>query len=186
MRQIPICLHLLFVFLVLSGCQSSQFRNSSSYEKSSKPVVKSSKPDETLIRTSIDDLTGKKTQTVVFDSENTVANSIGDPEYPSLVIRCSSDDTDLYLTTPTYNADNQIVYLRWGNKGVEEDYWQPSERGTALFSRIPGLILEKLIEHDTVVLGWQPYGTVRKTARFDLKTVRRDLKQMSKYCGTNF
>jgi len=179
MRQIPICLHLLFVFLVLSGCQSSQFRNSSSYEKSSKPA-------ETLISTSTDDLTGKKTQTVVFDSENMVANSIGDPEYPSLVIRCSPDDTDLYLTTPTYNADNQIVYLRWGNKGVEEDYWQRSQDGTALFPRLPGLILEKLIEYDTVVLGWQPYGTVRKTARFDLKTVRRDLKQMNNYCGTNF
>jgi len=136
-----------------------------------------------VLKTTIEDqLTGVKYPAVVIESSNEVANSIGDMKSAKLVVRCSPQKTEVYIGTPTYNADNTAVSMRWDNGPVEEWEWSSSVSENALFTYVPNKILTRMLEHGHVIIGWQPYSQTAKAAHFDLESAKNELTEIYPSC----
>ena len=56
-------------------------------------------------------------------SETTVLNSIGQEEQARIGIRCDGNELNTYIKTPTYNAKNLEVQLRWDRNEQKTAYW---------------------------------------------------------------
>ncbi|WP_136987607.1 hypothetical protein [Synechococcus sp. N5] len=139
------------------------------------------------INTEEDLLTGKSNSTLFIDSINNVSNSIGQPEEATILIRCKGGKLqDIYVKTPTYNADNRRVKLRWDDGEVKGRWWEESSSGTALFAPRPVEFFKKLTTHDRLVWAWNPYQKAEQVVAFNLASERDDLNKMVTLCGVTF
>lgn len=131
------------------------------------------------IRAQKDELTGFTKYVLIIRSANAVA---GDTR-ASIVVRCSPDESSLYLDTPHYlGIDNNDVFVRWDDGLIVRQYWDLSTDRTAFFTLTPRAFLAKLGVNDSLVLGWKPYSKTRQAARFDLISPRDDINEMTSYC----
>ena len=90
----------------------------------------------------VDLMTDETKIRIIHDSITKVSNSIGVQEPASIVIRCDfkNDKTinlDAYISTPSYNSDNNNVGLRWDSGEPIRTSWNESTSGTALFNPNP-------------------------------------------------
>ena len=118
-----------------------------------------------------------------FKSTTTSANSIGTQETSTMILRCEGRSKDLYFTTPTYNADNTSVGVRWDKQGVESQYWNQSKGSDAFFTRTPIKFMQKMLNHSRLAVSWRPYSRVQQYASFDLKPHHGKISQMIKNCS---
>jgi hypothetical protein len=149
-----------------------------SFDSMLEPVF--AKPSQ--IQSKEDVLTGETTYLLFLKSTNEVSNSIGVQETVSLIVRCSPRSTDLYLSTPTYNGSSPFVYVRWNEGQIESQIWGTGTRNDAFFTKTPRVFLAKMLENQSLILGWTPYGSARVAARYELEAYKDDLKQMTLFC----
>ena len=57
-----------------------------------------------------------------ISSETQVLNSIGGSETINLWVRCNNSYPEIFFTTPTYNADNTRVGVRWDKDKASCEY----------------------------------------------------------------
>lgn len=136
------------------------------------------------IRSEEDLMTGKTNHLQYFFSESKVPNSIGMQEAAEIYVRCEGGKPmDIYVDTPTYNARNNRVQVRWNQGEAQADYWTRSSDGTAFFAPQPESFLKRMIQSDRLVFGWEPYQRADLAVAFNLTSQRADLKRMAKLCG---
>ena len=129
-----------------------------------------------------DELTGEEQHLLLIKSDNQVRNSIGIDKNVSLIVRCSPSESDLYIATPTYNGRSKTVYIRWSDGPIETQYWGRGTGGDAFFSQTPRAFLKKMIENESVVIGWQPYSSTRVAARYALAQHKENMAKMATFC----
>ncbi len=117
-----------------------------------------------------------------LDSENLINNSIGVPTRGILMIRCSDGKPSLVFQTPTYNADNRSVGVRWNKETANYYDWNKSTSSDAYFHRKPKDFINEMRERDTLTLAWQPYQRSQEAVKFDLNSQnwKQDIEQAIK------
>jgi len=166
MRPRPKHLLLSALALLATSCSTSQ---------PSAPLI--------LKSTIQDPVSGIHYPFVVIESSDTTSNSIGELETTNLVVRCSPQKTEVYIKTPTYNADNEDVVIRWNGGSTIEDWrWSNSVDGSGLFTYVPEKFLQRMIDNDSVNISWQPYSSTAKAAYFNLKAARKELTEIQPSC----
>lgn len=99
--------------------------------------------------------------------------------HKALIIRFSEATAELFISWDEYLADNTDILYRFDNGEVEENTWNKSKDGTALFfpRRKNDLerFVERLIEADKFIVGITPYNKKRQTAVFDVRGLGKAL-----------
>jgi len=140
--------------------------------------------DQSNIEITKDELTSEGKYILRLKSTNQVVDSIGYSKTVSFFVRCGPQRAfDLFLSTPTYNADSSIVYVRWNDGAIETQYWGRGVGGDAYFTKTPKQFLDKMLGSESMVLGWRPYSSETKSARYDLQPYKNDLLKMAGYCA---
>ena len=117
-----------------------------------------------------DIMTDEKEIIYAIISENQVSNIIGIKEYVGLIVRCKNGKPSLILNTPTYNADNKNIGIRWDKDKPTNEYWNKATSSDAYFHRNPKKFIEESKKRDSVTLQWQPYQRAAVAAKFDLNS----------------
>jgi len=139
------------------------------------------------INTEEDLLTGKSNSTLFIYSTNSVGNSIGQPEPATILVRCKAGKLqDIYISTPTYNADNTRVKIRWDDGEVKSRRWDKASGGTALFAPRAVEFFKKMTTHNRLVWAWSPYQKTESVVAFDLASKRDEINEMVNLCGVTF
>ena len=130
----------------------------------------------------VDLMTDETKIRISHNSITKVSNSIGVQESATLWIRCDfkNDKTtnlEAFIKTPTYNADNNKVGMRWDSGEPIRTSWNESTSGTALFNPNPKKFINKLLESNTLVFQWSPYQSVPQAVKFDLIQMKTDIIQ---------
>ena len=105
-----------------------------------------------------------------ISSETQVLNSIGGSETINLWVRCNNSNPQIFFTTPTYNADNTKVGVRWDKDKASFYNWNKSTDSQAFFHPRPKEFAQKLKEKDLLTVQWSPYSSKDRAARFDLNS----------------
>mgnify|MGYP001330619335 CR=1 FL=1 len=138
----------------------------------------------------VDLMTDETKIRISHNSTTKVSNSIGILEPATLWIRCDfkndkTTNVEAFIKTPTYNADNNKVGIRWDSGEPIRTAWNESTSGTALFNPDPKKFINKLLESNTLVFQWSPYQSVPQAVKFDLIEMKKDIIQ-SKTEGCEF
>lgn len=134
------------------------------------------------ITVKVDPMTDEKIRTLVITSSTQAPNSIGVMKDVHMVIRCQASQTELYIVTTTYNADNRMVRVRWDAEQAEDDYWSSSTDNIALFSPAPKDGILRLTTAKKLAFGWHPYAGGRNNVVFSLDGYRKDILTMNSVC----
>ena len=105
-----------------------------------------------------------------IDSETQVLNSIGGRDTIKLWVRCNNSIPQIFFTTPTYNADNTSVGVRWDQDKASYYSWNKSTDSQAFFHPRPEKFAQKLKEKDFLTVQWSPYSSRNRAAKFDLNS----------------
>mgnify|MGYP001162163236 CR=1 FL=1 len=125
-----------------------------------------------------DDLMLDTKKISIFESSKTeTSNIIGIPEKSFIQIRCEGTKVDSYISTPTYNASNTNVGIRWNTDKPIYTSWNKSTSGTALFAPNPIKFISKILKNDSLVFQWEPYQKQKQAAKFDLNDLKEKIKE---------
>ena len=105
-----------------------------------------------------------------IDSETQVLNSIGGRDTIKLWVRCNNSIPQIFFTTPTYNADNTSIGVRWDQDKASYYSWNKSTDSQAFFHPRPEKFAQKLKEKDFLTVQWSPYSSTNRAAKFDLNS----------------
>ena len=105
-----------------------------------------------------------------INSETQVLNSIGGRDTITLWVRCKNSSPEIFITTPTYNADNTIVGVRWDKEKASYYNWTKSTDSKAFFHPRPKEFAQKLKEKSFLTVQWSPYSSNDRAAKFDLNS----------------
>ena len=105
-----------------------------------------------------------------INSETEVLNSIGGREIIKLWVRCNNSIPEIFFTTPTYNADNTRVGVRWDKDKASFYSWNKSTDSQAFFHPRPKEFAQKLKEKSFLTVQWSPYSSTSRAAKFDLNS----------------
>ena len=134
------------------------------------------------ISISNDPMTDEKIRTLIIPSATQAPNSIGVMEDVHLVIRCKGSQSDVFIVTTTYNADNRRTLIRWDKEEAQEDYWSPSANEDSLFAPSPKTMITRLATANKLAFGWHPYAGGSRSVVFGLGSYRRDIRAMDSVC----
>lgn len=113
------------------------------------------------------------------------ANTFG--ESPTLVARCLSNQTEVYIAWKTYlGSGNTTQIVRMGKHPAKHERWSISTDGSAAFS--PGWggnFLQDLEKVDMLTVQITPYGESPITAQFDVTGLSNLLPKIAKTCNWN-
>ena len=115
-------------------------------------------------------------------SENQINNTIGVAENGIIMIKCSNGKPSLVFQTPTYNADNRRVGIRWNKDVASYADWNKSTSSNAYFHRKPKDFINEMKGKDFLTLAWQPYQRSQEAVKFDLNSQnwKQDIEQSIK------
>ena len=105
-----------------------------------------------------------------IESETQVQDSIGGRDTINLWVRCNNSYPEIFFTTPTYNADNTRVGVRWDKDKASFYYWTKSTDSQAFFHPRPKEFAQKLKEKSFLTVQWSPYSSTSRAAKFDLNS----------------
>ena len=132
----------------------------------------------------MDPVSGDTKHTLFIKASTAGSNGIGRRDFAVLVIRCESNDTDVFVATPEYlTSDSQQVSYKWDDQTPNTEWWNGGAGGTSLFSEAPVSFIAKAIAHDSWAMNYKPYNKVKTSAQFEFKTHRDDLQQMQTLCA---
>jgi type VI secretion system VasI family protein len=135
------------------------------------------------------------------DSETVVLRLAADSgrstrgETISMVARCMSNQTELYVVWNDYlGDDSHNVYDDWkrvtvriGEEKANEQHWSISTDTTATFAPAwAGNLLKRMLEADRMILQTVPYNENPVTATFDIRGLRAALGPLAETCGWSY
>lgn len=101
----------------------------------------------------------------------------------SLIARCQSNSTDLYIVWNDYLGSEASVLTRIGSKNAETSRWSLSTDSQATFRRNPIDFLKDLLEADRLVAQVTPYNGSPVTAIFDTSGLQNAIVPLRQTCG---
>lgn len=129
----------------------------------------------------------KLTDRTDFLSTNRSTNSYsknGRDMSATLVIRCSSDNTNLFISTDDYlGASSPKISVRLDNEKPVTSQWNIDEKGGTVFTRKPIGLIKDLTKHKKLVIGFETYGSTMESLEFDLSGIDSIAQEVSTACG---
>ena len=101
----------------------------------------------------------------------------------SLIVRCQSNSTDLYIVWSDYLGSEASVLTRIGSKNAETSRWSLSTDSQATFRRNPIDFLKDLLDADRLVAQVTPYNESPVTAIFDTSGLQNAIVPLRQTCG---
>lgn len=101
----------------------------------------------------------------------------------SLVARCSSNKTDIYINWNDYLGSEAQVLTRVGTNTAETANWSMSTDSKGTFHRNPENFIRELLETNKLVAQTTPYGESPVTAIFNLEGIANAIKPLRETCG---
>ena len=123
---------------------------------------------------------------LMVESATTVSNSIGTQKPAFLIIRCEGGKRDVYISTPTYNGmsfrSDPTISIRWNQNSPMTRRWGDNSGGDAFFAPNFSRFTQELVDNDSLIFGWSPYGKTDVAVKFDLKAHSADLARINQLC----
>lgn len=102
---------------------------------------------------------------------------------PSMILRCSENETNAYINTNYYlGLDSISVLTRLDKNKATKSYWSISTDGKAIFAPNNISFIKKLLEHDSLLIQLTPYGESPIMTTFDLRGVKEAVKPLREAC----
>lgn len=101
----------------------------------------------------------------------------------TLIARCKSNTTDLYINWQDFLARNTSVTSRIGKNKAETYKWSSSTDQKATFHRTPINHLRKMLGEESYVAQITPYNSSPTTAIFNISGIDNALKPLMETCG---
>ena len=105
----------------------------------------------------------------------------GDPV--TLLIRCKSNSTDLFVNWNTYLGSEISVLSRVGAEKAESEEWDLSTDKKATFHPAPIPFIKSILTNEKLVLQTTPYNENPITAVFDTRGLNNAIKPLREVCG---
>lgn len=127
------------------------------------------------------------TPTVVFRlrAENIVTGWLA-KERPTLIARCQEKQTDVYVVlgmqVAVERGDSRTVRVRWDNEPAQEESWNVSTDGEALFSRDAVKMARKLAESGQLRFQFLPFNGSPQVATFDVRGFAGHMGLLARTC----
>jgi hypothetical protein len=143
------------------------------------------------IETSTEALTKATTVSALLEADKPVFNMVGQPEKPSLVLRCKEGNLAFYVTWPevldtsiTSYGDSTLLAWRADDRRIVDDMWSVSTTGTAagMFSTGKAVkLLGKLAGAKELAV--RMTGQMTQDASFALGDFNSVVTRVSAACG---
>lgn len=101
----------------------------------------------------------------------------------SLVARCKSNQTELYINWATYLGQEAFVTSRIGTKKANKSEWDLSSDSQATFKRQPISMLKEMLGESKLVVQVTPYNENPSTAVFDITGLDEAIKPLQETCA---
>ncbi len=167
-------LFLLALSLLLSSCSSSE-------KKSWIIVEENPLDDQKLYGLNIQD-------SQLTDSTRYFIGLVCDKGIPEINLKLDKE----YIFGSSWNQYKSTVRVKFDNQPVEEQLWDTSTNGKLLWSPRPRSFIRKMMEHEKLVIGFNPDSGRERFAKFKLKrdecptckmkAIQEDIAQMNKFC----
>lgn len=118
-------------------------------------------------------------------SENTEGNSIGSPEYASLLLRCMENATNVLILFNRYTSDEQNVQYRLDEESVKKQWMEPLRGGDGIgiwsgSRAIP--FIKGITGKNTLILSYDTYeGPVEFS--FNVSGLSERIEPLATACG---
>ena len=123
---------------------------------------------------------------LMVESATTVSNSIGAQKPAYLIVRCEGNKKDVYISNPTYNGltfrSDPTISIRWNQNPPMTRRWGDNSSGNAFFANNFSRFTQELVDNDSLIFGWSPYGKTDVAVKFDLKAHSADLARINQLC----
>lgn len=100
----------------------------------------------------------------------------------SLVIRCQSNSTELYINWNDYLGSDAYVLTRIGNSKATTSSWSLSTDKKATFRDKPIPFIKRMMESDSFVAQVTPYNESPVTAIFDTSGLKESISPLRETC----
>lgn len=100
-----------------------------------------------------------------------------------MFIRYQNGSTELFVAWDEYLSDNTRMTIRFGDNNPYTENWSKSADSTAVFCKNPVSFIQKIAEHDKLVLRITPYSEGPKTAVFDIRGLKDEVMPYNEDLG---
>jgi len=124
-----------------------------------------------------------------------VADDVSEGKLPTLLARCRSNVTELYINWSEYLGDDsydvyedfKYVTIRLDNQEARREQWDISTDHKAVFApNWAGTLLKSMVGKSRLVVQVTPYNENPRTAIFDISGLEEPLESLSEACGWSF
>ena len=129
-------------------------------------------------------------ETNPIDDSKTVELTLFPKETPvrakdivSLVARCKSNKTEVYISWNDYLGRNSDVLTRIGKNKAKTERWSLSTDSQATFNNNPIKLLKDMMEADSLIAQITPYNDNPKTVVFNTIGLVNAIKPLQEVCG---
>lgn len=104
---------------------------------------------------------------------------------PDLVIRCSSNRTEAYISWHNFiNTDGATVTTRIGDAAAIRNHWQTStDHEATFFPGSPISVIKSMLGQRKFIAQVTPYSESPVTAIFDITGIEKAIEPLRKTCG---
>ncbi len=136
-----------------------------------------------LTESAMDDSRGA---TLLLQSSNTFADSIGRPISAHLVIRCSENTTNLYINFGRFlGSSSSQIRFRIDDQPPRSETWSLSTNSEAMFANNDIGLIRQLMPAHSLVVQTTPYGSNPIQATFTLDGLLNAISPVQQACGWN-
>lgn len=102
----------------------------------------------------------------------------------TLVVRCSENKTEAYLSTDDYLGSREpFVTIRFDDEKPRRQQWVSAEGGNAAFAPNAISLIRKIGSHKKLIAGFEPYGSTMQVVEFDLSGSGKIAGMIADSCG---
>ena len=127
-------------------------------------------------------MTDEKEIEFLMMATDSVKNDIGIKKEVYLFVRCEGGDPEIFVMTPTYNGENNLVGVRWNEDKPSYEYWSQSTNKKGYFVPDVKAFVKEIMQSYFLTFQWEPEDSNKKAVRFALNAqdFKKELEQAQK------
>ena len=149
-----------------------------------KPKVITKNKSKWVVSESKSPIDDSVTVTMMLDASDTILNSYGQFNRPTLILRCSENKTNAYVNWDMFLGTDRIKVLsRIDKEKAKTRSWSISTDNKATFTPKNIAFIKSLFGHEKLLQQLTPYGSSPKTTSFEIGGLEEAIKPLRKACG---
>ncbi len=124
-----------------------------------------------------------ETDYVAMNTSSDKYNKSGSSRETTLVLRCSNNKTEAYLSFNDYmGSRDPVITMRLDGGKPTKKTWGGAEGGDAAFSPQAVQFIKELSKHKKAVFGFEPYGSTMQIVEFDITGIDKVTEKLASSC----